>query len=423
MANQFNIIKKKTIEIFGKRITEEAEMLTDQIMADILNRELGEYIDTLVDMMIREIPEASIYRYSIKREVIKEFVNMAKTGIEPNLERAVRRAIEGNDDNTNQQRQNRDFVGRTRRTLTTEQIKNLEHTIAQCAGFVKMMCGVSVNCALLITKDALDKIADVRAQSDYEMTPWHPHPNYKTYRVKGLFNQFEKEKRSYFSHLLCPPTGGVRFFDLKDMPEEARRKYKTMTNREYFEFWKSTGAHAYLKSQPLIGSLHNKFRVSLLNHGVPYPELVAWGLVGASVLELAQETWQRAMRSVQEACDNLLILQDIERIYKPFSPQRMSIAWQCALKYLSPEADTYKLDDQETRNIALGLDQLRELWISTDLPFDATIQAVDDYSDDIFATKGYAKKAMRELAEMREDAIRDLEEQRKLCPTDNGQTN
>jgi hypothetical protein len=28
---------------------------------------------------------------------------------------------------------------------------------------------------------------------------------------------------------------------------------------------------------------------------------------------------------------------------------------------------------------------------------------------------------MRELAEMREDAIRDLEEQRKLCPTNSDQ--
>lgn len=305
------------------------------------------------------------------------------------------------------------------RRLTTEQIKNLERTIAQCAGFVKMMCGVSVNCAVQIAKDALDKIADVRAISSYEGKPWQPHPRYRN-QVKMLFNQYEKEKRSYFSNLLCPPTGEVRFFDIKDMPEEGRRRYKinSMTSREYFEFWQSTGALAYQKSLPLIGSLHNKFRLSLMNHGVPCPELVAWGLVGASVLELAQETWQRAMRSVQDACDNILMLQDIETIYKPFSPQRMSMAWQRALKALSPEADTYKLDDCETRNIALGLNQLRELWISTDLPFDATIQAVDDYSEDIFSTRGHAKKAMRELAEMREDAIRDLEEQRKLCPTE-----
>jgi hypothetical protein len=307
----------------------------------------------------------------------------------------------------------RDFVGSTRRTLNTEQIKQLERTIAQCSGFVKMMCGVSVNCAVQIAKDALDKIADVRATSDYEVKPWQPHPNYKNYRVKGLFKQYEKEKRSYFSFLLYPPTGEVRFFNLNDMPEEARRKYKATTNREYFEFWQSTGSLAYQKSQPLIGSLHNKFRLSLTSHGVPCPELVAWGLVGASVLELAQETWQRSMRSVQDACENLLMLEDIERIYKAFSPQRMSLTWQRALKALSPEADTYKLDEHETHNIALGLNQLRELWISTDLPFDSTIQAIDDYSEDIFSTRGHAKKAMRELAEMRGDAIKNLENQRK----------
>ena len=32
---------------------------------------------------------------------------------------------------------------------------------------------------------------------------------------------------------------------------------------------------------------------------------------------------------------------------------------------------------------ALGLEQLRDLWVSSDLPFDATIQAVDDYNDEV----------------------------------------
>lgn len=307
----------------------------------------------------------------------------------------------------------RDYVNATRTTVSAEKAKELEQTIAQCAGFVKMMCGVSVNCAVTIAKDALDKIADVRSDEDYEEKPWDPHPRYTNRYVKSLFNQYEKEKMNYYTNLLLPSTGEVRFFDLKDMPEEARRKYKEMTNREYFDFWKSTGAHAYLKSQPLVGSLHNKFRLSLTGHGVPRPELVAWGLVGASVLELAQETWERVVHSVQDACEYIITLEDIERIYRAFSPQRMSLAWQKALKELSPEADGYKLDDHETHNIVLGLNQLRELWISTDLPFDATIAAVDDYSDDIFATKGYAKKAMRELAEMRQDAAQELEEQLK----------
>jgi hypothetical protein len=80
---------------------------------------------------------------------------------------------------------------------------------------------------------------------------------------------------------------------------------------------------------------------------------------------------------------------------------------------MAPDCDGYKLDSDEERNIAYGLDQLRELWISSDLPFDATIAAVEDYDEDIFRTRGEAKKSMRELAEMREDARREIEQMKR----------
>lgn len=303
--------------------------------------------------------------------------------------------------------------------LPEETLRELERTLAKCAGYVKMMCGVSVNCAVTITKNAFDRISDLRSEEDYERDPWHPHPGYKGY-AKSLFKQFDRELYTYFSSLLVPPLGEPRFFEIGDLPEKSRNIYKThsITNREYFEFWRATGVLPFQKSRPLIGSLHNKFRLSLQSHGVPCPELTAWALVGASVLELAQETWQRAMRSVHEACDGLLTVEEVETVYRLFSPQRMSQAWQAAIKVLSPEADAYKLGELETRNIALGLNQLRELWISANMPFDATIAAVEDYSEDIFASRGQAKRAIRELMEMREDAIRDLEEQRKNCPSE-----
>lgn len=53
---------------------------------------------------------------------------------------------------------------------------------------------------------------------------------------------------------------------------------------------------------------------------------------------------------------------------------------------------------------------VRELWISVDLPFDSTIAAVEDFDKDIFRTRGEAKKSIRELTEMREDARKDREE-------------
>ena len=80
---------------------------------------------------------------------------------------------------------------------------------------------------------------------------------------------------------------------------------------------------------------------------------------------------------------------------------------------MAPETRGYTLDSTEERNIALGVEQIAELWVSPDLPFDSTIQAVEDYQDDIFRTKGFAKKAMRELAELRDSAVEELRNNRK----------
>ena len=286
----------------------------------------------------------------------------------------------------------------------------LERTVAQVAGFVKMMTGMSNNAALAIMGDALDKITDKRSRESYREQPYRPHPRYRQ-RVKQLFNQALQERDHYRRHLLYPGEQGVRFFRVSDMPEAARRKYGVLSNQAYFEFWEGTGSLAYQRSQPLIGSLHNKFRLSLVKHGVPQPEQVAWGLVAANVLELSVVVWQRAMKSAHEAFEGLLTQDFVEQLYSPFSLHRVSQTWQKAITLMAPEVQGYKLNDTDERNIQLGVEQLMELWISPDLPFDSTIQAVEDFSDDIFRTQGYAKKAMRELADMRNAAVNDLRQQ------------
>lgn len=292
--------------------------------------------------------------------------------------------------------------------------EELQKRVAQVSGFVKLMCGVANNAALSIMLDSLNKIADKRSKESYEEEPWHPHPRYKQ-KVKQLFNEALRERDQYRRHLLHASSQGIRFFHLGDMPAETRRKYGVVSDAQYFEFWEGTGSLAYQKSQPLIGSLHNKFRLSMLNHKVPYPETVAWGLVGANMLELAVVVWQRAMKSAHEAFDGVLTEDFVKRIYHPFSLEKVSQRWQQALELMAPETKGYELDAVEERNIALGVNQIMELWISPDLPFDSTIQAVDDFSDDIFSTRGHAKKAMRELAELRESAI---EEFRNNCKDD-----
>ena len=283
-------------------------------------------------------------------------------------------------------------------------VAQVEHDVAQCSGFVKLMCGVGNNCAYYIMMDALDHI--------------RKHPRYTEKKISRMFEGKDNSvlgiHKRYRNRLRWPDGQRINFFKLKEMPAEIReKKYTaTMTDAQYFEFWEATGTLAYTKSQQWVSSLQNKFRLSLLKHKVPCPEIAAWGLVGSSVLEMAVEIWERSMRSVHDAIP-VLPKSMIDKIYMPFNIQEVANQWHKALSTLSPEINGYKLDSTEEQNITHGLDQLRELWISPDLPFDATIAAVEDYTGEIFRTKGEAKKSIRELCKMRANAIADIEQQKR----------
>lgn len=122
--------------------------------------------------------------------------------------------------------------------------EELERQVSQCSGFVKMMCGVANNCAIQVVNMCRSHIEDIRGEDSYKERPKRPHPGYK-HRAKLLFRQFFHEWHTMESALLYPSPGETRFFHVADMPEEARKKYGTMTDAQYFEFWKGTGTLAY----------------------------------------------------------------------------------------------------------------------------------------------------------------------------------
>ena len=289
----------------------------------------------------------------------------------------------------------------------------LERQVSQCSGFVKMMCGVANNCAIQVVNMCRSRIEDIRDEDSYKERPKRPHPGYK-HRAKLLFRQFFQEWHTMESALLYPSAGQTRFFHVEDMPDGARKKYGTMTDAQYFEFWKGTGALAYQKSLPMVTSLQNKFRLSLERHGVKHAQQTAWAMTADAVLQLACETFDRSMRSCHEALP-YLEPSFLENLWKAFSPKRPADTWRKAMLLMAPDCDGYKLDSDEERNIAYGLEQLRELWVSSDLPFDATIAAVEDFDEDIFRTRGEAKKSIRELSDMRNDARREIDKARHVA--------
>jgi hypothetical protein len=89
--------------------------------------------------------------------------------------------------------------------------------------------------------------------------------------------------------------------------------------------------------------------------------------------------------------------------------KRVSKAWYRAMLVLAPETEAIKPSEMEEKNIDLGLRQLMEAWLDTDLLYSSTSETVEDY-DEIFATRGFQKKVLREIAEVRQETLKNLEE-------------
>ena len=189
------------------------------------------------------------------------------------------------------------------------------------------------------------------------------------------------------------------------MGDATRKKYGDITDRQYFEFWQGMGAYAYQETRPLVTSLWNKYRLSLVNHKAAHPDLLAWPMVGMAVLNLACSIHEHA---VEEACRCLPIDNHIvNHIFARLSLRRVLAAWIKALDLTDPTVH-YDLEPTEQRNIEMGVAQLAEAWANPDLLYDSSSNAIHDF-DEIFRTKGEMKKSLREISDMKSRTQEELE--------------
>lgn len=269
--------------------------------------------------------------------------------------------------------------------------KELEIQVAKAAGVVKLVCGLGNNASWMVCLDAHDAI---KSHSRYNQ------------RVKGghtvgyFYRKVLKMYRDYERMLLC--SGTNRFFHVADMSEVTRKKYGDITDRKYYEFWTGIGGAAYSRSRPMVTSLQNKYRLSLMQHGVEMPEMVAWVMTAQACLELAVTMYEKAL-------DNIVVEMKIPRrvldfVFGKFSMKEIAKVWRQALEATAPNA-IYELESIEERNIKQGILQLQEAWSATDGLYGATMDSVKDF-DEVFRTKGEMKKAMREIAEAKAEVDR-----------------
>lgn len=266
--------------------------------------------------------------------------------------------------------------------------QDIERRLATAASVVKLVCGVGNNAAWFTMLEALDHARQCR--------------RYK-HTVKREFNRAVEMFHRYERELVNNQHN--RMFHLADMSDAVRKKYGDISDREYYDFWKSIGGKAYQAARPQLTSLHNKYRLSLQQHGVPFAERVAWVMVAQSTLELAVKFYHSALQEANH--DDKIPQRIMEHIFGQFSLAAVRRQWRIALALLSPESERYDLDKVEERNIEMGLIQLEEALSNPSIFYDSTLQSVEDY-DDIFRTKGENKKAMREIANLKNETLQEL---------------
>lgn len=275
--------------------------------------------------------------------------------------------------------------------------------MAKAAGVVKLICGVGNNAAWQVVLHALTEIngnkIDPKDPEGNRHLP--PHPRYR-HEVKQAFKRAVDAFHEYERQLIHANQN--RMFHMADNTERIRKMYGDITDRQYYEFWASIGGPAFSKTKPLITSLWNKHRLSLLNHGVGEADKVAWVLTAMAALELAEQLYEKAIR---ECIDVYKLPGRIVRgVFGQFSMNRITELWRKALMMLAPETE-FELEPTEKRNIEMGLTQLCEAWLDPALLYNSTMESVEDY-DEVFRTRGYQKKALREIAEVRDETMEEL---------------
>ena len=261
--------------------------------------------------------------------------------------------------------------------------------MGNAAAVVKLICGVANNAAWMIVLEA----------HDYAKK----HPDYR-HEVKRKFRAAIDALRAYERNLLYKSDN--RMFHLADMSERIRKKYGDITDREFYEFWTGTGAAAYERTRPLITSLQNKYKLSLEREHIPEAYNVAWVMVAMAALELAVHMYKKAI----DECVNgyKLPRRMIEQVFAQFSLAGVAKLWRDALIALCPGTDQIKPSHTDERNIEMGLIQLTEAWIDPTTLYNSTMDTVEEYQE-VFRTKGEQKKSLREIAEARNETMKELE--------------
>lgn len=274
-----------------------------------------------------------------------------------------------------------------RRTTSTEADYNKwVKTVSTASALVKLIDGVVNNAAWAACLDAYEYLKPLKRFNQ---------------QVKGGdtagygYKRCFKALKEYQRNLIYASEN--RFFHVADMTDDTHNYYVSgMTDEQYYDFWASFGFKAYQDNKPFLTCLIHKLRLAYEKNHIKNAEAVAWSMGAYMSLSIATECHGYAVKAVADDWEGSL--KEWQRLFKSFDLSAVEKLWGDAHRDFFPELDKMEFTDYESQNIKLSFNQWAEKLVRGKTLVKSRVDTVADFADDIFRTKGCAKKAMRELS-------------------------
>lgn len=210
---------------------------------------------------------------------------------------------------------------------------------------------------------------------------------------KRLFNTIPQTWNAYESNLLNKQD--FPMFKVERLTPETRKLYgESITDRDYFEFWKAQGTALYHEVKPFIDSARYKYYKSLTAHGVTYPDEQAMLLTFNMALRICQEQYESTVKRL--IADYAVCRRDIELITAQFSLAKVREAVLAVLRHPAISHE-YQLTPEEKANITLGVKDYADKVTNQEFCIRSVHAASGEY-EEMFRTKGYQKKALSHIS-------------------------
>lgn len=258
---------------------------------------------------------------------------------------------------------------------------------ASIVAMVKQITGIANNAAWSACLDAHDQLREL--------------PNWRANikgggTVCGYFKRAIFAYHSYERNLIYDETFG--FFDVRGFSEEQKRKYNTLSNRDYYDFWVSLGCTTYNRMKPMFTSLCNKYRLAFEHVGVKNAETKSWGLASAAMLEAAVTIYDKSIETISNGYK--LPLKGLRESFHAFSLQDVSKRWLLACQLAFPECFT-DIEPTDAKNIDMGINQIYDSWINGGAMYDDMENTLKECGEDVYKTKGFVKQALENVQKLK----------------------